>query len=33
MWEEEIRDGVDYSSNHPDAVSARIIKKVWENIQ
>lgn len=27
-WEPEIKDGCDYSPNHPDAVSMRIIHKL-----
>jgi len=29
-WEPELRDGVDYSPNHPDAISMTIIKEVWK---
>jgi hypothetical protein len=32
-WKEEIIDGVDYSPDHPDAVSTQIIKTVWDKIQ
>ncbi len=29
-WEPELIDGVDYSPNHPDAISMTIIKEVWK---
>lgn len=29
-WEPELIDGVDCSPNHPDAISMRIIERVWE---
>lgn len=29
-WTPEIKDGVDYSEDHPDAISMKIIKRVWE---
>lgn len=32
-WEEDIRDGVDYSPDHPDQLSMTIIEKVWEEVQ
>lgn len=32
-WEPEIIDGVDYSPNHPDSVSMRVITEVWKQIQ
>lgn len=28
-WTPEVKDGVDYSSNHPDAISMRVIKEAW----
>lgn len=31
-WEPEIKGGVDYSPNHPDAVSMKIIETVWERV-
>lgn len=27
-----IRDGVDYSEDHPDAISMKIMKRVWEKV-
>ena len=32
-WEPDLRDGIDYSPDHPDAVSQRVIEKTWEKIQ
>lgn len=32
-WIPEIRNGVDYSENHPDQISMRIIKEVWRRNQ
>lgn len=32
-WVPEIIDGVDCSPNHPDAVSMRIIERVWELVK
>ena len=32
-WDHEIINGIDYSPNHPDAVSMRIIETVWERVQ
>lgn len=32
-WEPELRNGIDYSPNHPDAISQRVIEKTWEKIQ
>ena len=32
-WEPEIKDGVDYSPNHPDAISMEIIEAIWERGQ
>lgn len=29
-WTPEIRDGVDYSPDHPDSISMTIIKEVWK---
>lgn len=29
-WEPELRDGIDYSPYHPDAISMTIIKEVWK---
>lgn len=29
-WEPELRDGVDYSPNHPDQRSMSIIQDVWK---
>lgn len=28
-WEPELRNGVDYSPNHPDCVSDTLLKEVW----
>lgn len=33
VWTPEIVDGVDCSPNHPDAVSMRIIERVWELVK
>ena len=30
-WTPDIVNGVDMSDEHPDAISMRVIKKVWEN--
>lgn len=32
-WEPDIIDGADHSDNHPDAVSMKVITKVWERLQ
>jgi hypothetical protein len=32
-WEPELVDGVDYSPNHPDAISMSIINEVWRRVQ
>ena len=32
-WEPDLRDDIDYSPDHPDAVSQRVIEKTWEKIQ
>lgn len=32
-WEEKLINGVDCSENHPDAISMRIIKEVWNREQ
>lgn len=32
-WEEEVVDGVDVSTNHPDAISMRIIEAVWAKVR
>lgn len=29
-WEPQIKDGVDYSPMHPDAISLTVIERVWE---
>lgn len=31
-WKSDIRDGVDYSPDHPDQVSMRVIEEVWERM-
>lgn len=30
MWTPEIVDGVDVSEHHPDAISMKVIRNVWE---
>jgi len=32
-WEPELEGNVDYSTNHPDQVSQRVIEKVWKELQ
>jgi len=32
-WIPEIVEGVDFSENHPDAISMEVIKQVWCKIQ
>jgi hypothetical protein len=32
-WTPDIRNGVDYSLDHPDAVSMRVIEAVWQRAQ
>lgn len=32
-WTPDIRNGVDYSPDHPDAVSMRVIEAVWQRAQ
>jgi len=29
-WTAQLKDGVDYSADHPDAISMRIIAEVWK---
>jgi hypothetical protein len=29
-WTPDLIDGVDYSNDHPDAISSRIIEQVWD---
>ena len=29
-WDPEVRDGVDYSPQHPDSISRLIIEEVWK---
>ena len=29
-WEPELKDGVNYSPNHPDAISQTIIEELWK---
>lgn len=31
-WEPEIKNGVDWSPQHPDAISARILELVWTKV-
>ena len=32
-WEPELINGIDYSVDHPDSVSMRIIRAVWNKTQ
>jgi hypothetical protein len=32
-WKSDVRDGVDYSPDHPDQLSMRVIKEVWLRVQ
>lgn len=32
-WKPKIKDGVDVSPDHPDAISMSVIEKVWEKLQ
>lgn len=32
-WVTDIREGVDYSPDHPDQLSMRVIETVWERLQ
>lgn len=32
-WEPQLIEGVDHSPNHPDAVSMKIIKMLWDRLQ
>ena len=32
-WEPELRDGVDYSENHPDAISTRVMEEVKRKLK
>lgn len=32
-WTPDIRDGVDYSPDHPDQISMRVIKEVWKRLK
>jgi hypothetical protein len=32
MWEPKLIDGVDCSEEHPDAISMRVIEKVWLSV-
>lgn len=32
-WKPEIRDGVDYSPDHPDQLSMRVMEEVWEKLK
>jgi len=31
-WEPVLVEGIDNSSEHPDAISMRVIQKVWEKV-
>lgn len=31
-WKPEIREGVDYSPDHPDQLSFRVMEEVWERL-
>jgi len=37
LWENEwtpvIKDGVDYAEDHPDAISMKIIERIWDFLQ
>jgi hypothetical protein len=33
QWTPDITDGVDYSPDHPDAVSMAVIEEVWTRLQ
>lgn len=32
-WKADIRDGVDYSPDHPDQISMRVIEEVWNRLK
>ncbi|EBS4516522.1 hypothetical protein DQT32_03735 [Salmonella enterica subsp. enterica serovar Braenderup] len=32
-WEPQLVNGIDYSPNHPDEVSIRVLQEVWKRIQ
>ena len=32
-WKPSIRDGIDYSPDHPDQVSMRVIEEVWKRLK
>lgn len=32
QWTPEVRDGVDYSPEHPDAISQTIIETIWNKL-
>jgi hypothetical protein len=32
-WKPEIRNGVDYSPDHPDQLSMRVMEEVWEKLK
>ena len=32
-WKPDVRNGVDYSPDHPDQISMRVIQGVWERLR
>jgi hypothetical protein len=32
-WKPDVRNGVDYSPDHPDQISMRVIHGVWERLR
>lgn len=32
-WQQQLFDGVDYSPEHPDAVSMRVLKELWKRVK
>lgn len=32
-WTPELRDGIDYSPCHPDALSMKVIEELWKKVQ
>ena len=32
-WKPDIQNGVDYSPDHPDHISMRVIEEVWRRLQ
>ena len=31
-WTPDIKNGIDFSQDHPDAISTRIMEKVWDRV-